>query len=93
MNKEELIDAIATTSNLSKADSARALEGFVSSIKTALKGGDDVRLVGFGTFHVVDRKASTGRNPRTGETIQIAASKQPKFKPGQPLRDTVNNRK
>jgi len=92
MNKEELVEAVAQKAELTKADAARAVEGFVESVTGALRKGDEVRLVGFGTFHVVKRKASTGRNPRTGETIQIAASKQPKFKPGQPLRNQVNGR-
>ncbi len=92
MNKEQLIEAIANDAEIKKSEAARALDSFVSNIKGSLKKGEEVRLVGFGTFHVVNRKASTGRNPRTGETIQIAASKQPKFKAGQPLRDVVNNR-
>ncbi|MDA7981037.1 MAG: HU family DNA-binding protein [Alphaproteobacteria bacterium] len=92
MNKEELIENIAESASLSKADAGRAVDAFVDTVKSELKKGGDIRLVGFGTFHVVDRKASTGRNPRTGETIQIAASKQPKFKAGQPLRKALNNR-
>ncbi|MDA8031916.1 MAG: HU family DNA-binding protein [Alphaproteobacteria bacterium] len=92
MNKEELIENIAESASLSKADAGRAVDAFVDTVKSELKKGGDIRLVGFGTFHVVDRKASTGRNPRTGETIQIAASKQPTFKAGQPLRKALNNR-
>ncbi|MGR4000980.1 MAG: HU family DNA-binding protein [Alphaproteobacteria bacterium] len=92
MNKEELIVSIASSASLSKADAGRAVDAFVDTVRGELRSGGDVRLVGFGTFHVVDRKASTGRNPRTGETIQIAASKQPKFKAGQPLRKAMNSR-
>ena len=92
MNKEELIESIANSASMSKADAARAVDAFVTTVKGSLSRGQDVRLVGFGTFHVVQRKASTGRNPRTGETIQIAASKQPKFKAGVPLKDAVNGR-
>ena len=90
MNKNDLIAKVASESGLSKADASRAVDGVFDSISSALAGGDDVRLVGFGTFSVADRKASEGRNPRTGERIQIAASKQPKFKAGKALKDTVN---
>ncbi|MGZ0189242.1 MAG: HU family DNA-binding protein, partial [Alphaproteobacteria bacterium] len=75
---------------LSKADAGSAVDAVFAAIEGALKGGDEVRVVGFGTFAVADRAASTGRNPRTGETIQIKASKQPKFKAGKGLKDAVN---
>jgi DNA-binding protein HU-beta len=91
MNKTELINAVAETSGLTKADATKAVDGVFEAITDALKSGDDVRLVGFGTFNVTERKASTGRNPRTGEEIQIAASKQPKFKAGKGLQDAVNS--
>jgi DNA-binding protein HU-beta len=90
MNKTELINAVAETSGLTKADATKAVDGVFEAITDALKSGDDVRLVGFGTFNVSERKATTGRNPRTGEEIQIAASKQPKFKAGKGLKDAVN---
>ena len=90
MNKSELIDAIAADSGLSKADASRALDGFTSAITGALKGGDSVSLVGFGTFSVKHRGARSGRNPRTGETIQIKASNNPSFKAGKALKDAVN---
>jgi DNA-binding protein HU-beta len=90
MNKSELIDAIAADSGLSKADAGRALDGFTSAITGALKGGDSVSMVGFGTFAVKHRAARTGRNPRTGDTIQIKASNNPAFKAGKALKDAVN---
>lgn len=90
MNKNDLVAAVAENSGLSKADAGNAVDGVVEAITTALSGGDDVRLVGFGTFSVSQRAASTGRNPRTGEAIQIAASKQPKFKAGKALKERVN---
>lgn len=90
MNKSDLIDAIAESAGLSKADAGRALDGVVDSITGALKAGSAVSLVGFGTFSVRDRAARTGRNPRTGETIKIAASKNPAFKAGKALKDAVN---
>jgi len=90
MNKTELVNAVAEASGLTKADAAKAVDGVFEAITDALKSGDDVRLVGFGTFNVTERKASTGRNPRTGEEIQIAAAKQPKFKAGKGLKDSVN---
>ena len=92
MNKSDLVNAVADASGLTKADSAKAVEGTFDAITGALKSGGDVRLVGFGTFSVANRKASTGRNPRTGEPMQIKASKQPKFKAGKALKDAVNNR-
>lgn len=90
MNKSELIDAIAASADLSKAAAGRALDAMVESITTALKEGDQVSLVGFGSFQVKDRAARTGRNPRTGEEIQIAAAKVPSFKAGKALKDAVN---
>jgi len=90
MNKSELIDAIADGSGLSKADAGRALDAFTTSVTKALKKGQSVSLVGFGTFSVKKRAARTGRNPRTGESIKIKASKNPAFKAGKALKDAVN---
>ena len=90
MNKNDLISAVAETSGLSKNDASNAVEGVFDTITKALAGGDEVRLVGFGTFSVAKRKASTGRNPRTGEPMNIPASTQPKFKAGKGLKDAVN---
>ena len=90
MNKNDLIAAVAGSSGLSKADAAKAVDGVVDAITSSLKNGTEVRLVGFGTFSVSHRKATTGRNPRTGESIQIAASNQPKFKAGKALKSAVN---
>lgn len=90
MNKNDLVAAVADNSGLSKGDATKAVDAVFDSITSSLKGGAEVRLVGFGTFSVANRKASTGRNPRTGETIQIPASKQPKFKAGKGLKDAVN---
>jgi DNA-binding protein HU-beta len=90
MNKQDLISAVADNSGLTKADAGKAVEAVFDSIAGALKRGDEVRLVGFGTFSVSQRKASTGRNPRTGETMTIKASSQPKFKAGKGLKDSVN---
>lgn len=90
MNKTELVNAVAEASGQTKADAAKATEAVFDAITDALKSGDDVRLVGFGTFNVAERKASTGRNPRTGEEIQIPASKLAKFKAGKGLKDAVN---
>jgi len=90
MNKQVLISAVAESSGLSKSDASKAVEGVFDAITGALKKGDEVRLVGFGTFSVSQRKASTGRNPRTGETMTIKASAQPKFKAGKGLKDSVN---
>ena len=86
MNKNDLVAAVASESGLSKSDATRAVESVFESITNALKTGSEVRLVGFGTFSITNRKASTGRNPRTGEPIQIPASKQPKFKAGKGLK-------
>ena len=90
MNKNDLIAAVAGNSGLSKADAAKAVDGMVDAITTSLKSGSEVRLVGFGTFSVSRRSATTGRNTRTGETIQIKASNQPKFKAGKALKAAVN---
>ncbi|WP_448659898.1 HU family DNA-binding protein [Sphingomonas sp. CJ99] len=90
MNKQELIGQVAEQSGLSKSDASSAVEAVFDSISAALKKGDEVRLVGFGTFSVSKRKASTGRNPRTGEEMTIKASNQPKFKAGKGLKDAVN---
>lgn len=90
MNKAELIDAIADSAELSKASASRALDSAIDSITKALKKGDTVTLVGFGTFSVRKRAARTGRNPRTGETIKIKASKVPGFKAGKALKDAIN---
>lgn len=90
MNKLDLIGSVADASGLSKADATKAVDAVFDSIAVALKAGDDVRLVGFGTFSVAKRKASTGRNPRTGEPMTIKASTQPKFKAGKGLKDAVN---
>jgi DNA-binding protein HU-beta len=90
VNKNDLVAAVAEAASLSKADSAKAVDAVFECISDSLKKGDEVRLVGFGTFLVSERAASEGRNPRTGEKIQIAASKQPKFKAGKALKDAVN---
>ena len=91
MNKNDLVSAVANNAGLSKADAAKAVDGVFDSISGTLSSGGDVRIVGFGTFSVAHRAATTGRNPRTGETIQIKASKQPKFKAGAPLKEAVNS--
>jgi DNA-binding protein HU-beta len=90
MNKNELIGAVADASGLSRSDATKAVEGVFDTITGALSKGDEVRLVGFGTFSVAKRKASTGRNPRTGEPMTIKASTQPKFKAGKGLKDSCN---
>lgn len=90
MNKSELIDAIASKSDLTKVQANNALEALVDTIGAALQAGDSVTLVGFGTFSVKERAARTGRNPKTGAAIEIAASKTPSFKPGKGLKDAVN---
>ena len=90
MNKAELIDAIASDAGLSKADAKRALDAFVSSTTDALKKGDRISLVGFGSFSVSERAARTGRNPQTGKEIQIAAKNVVRFKAGSELSDKVN---
>ena len=90
MNKQELIASVADVSGLGKGDTSKAVEAVFDVISAALKKGDEVRLVGFGTFSISKRKASTGRNPRTGEPMTIKASSQPKFKAGKGLKDAVN---
>lgn len=91
MNKSELIDAVAESADLPKAAAARAIEALVNTITNSLKAGDSVTLVGFGTFTAKARPARTGRNPQTGETINIAASTVPVFKAGKALKDSVNS--
>ena len=90
MNKNDLIDAVASQTGLSKTDSAKAVDSIFDSVTSAMQGGGEVRLVGFGTFSVSHRKATTGRNPRTGEAIQISARNAPKFKAGKALKQAVN---
>lgn len=90
MNKAELISSVANISGETKATAERCVNAVIESIKGALKTGDEVRVVGFGSFVVQKRAASTGRNPRTGEAIQIPAAKLPKFKAGKELKDAVN---
>ncbi len=90
MNKAELIDAVSGQSGLAKAEATRAVDAVLETITTALRSGDSVALLGFGTFVVKARAARSGRNPRTGETIAIAASKVPDFKAGKALKDAVN---
>jgi DNA-binding protein HU-beta len=90
MNKAELIDSVASAADLSKADAGRAVDAVVDSVTAALKRGEQVAVIGFGTFSVKHRAARAGRNPRTGETIQISASNVPGFKAGKALKDAVN---
>ena len=90
MNKTELIDAMAADAGISKAAAKKALESFLGNVGTALKGGGRVSLVGFGSWSVSERSAREGRNPRTGETIKIAAKKVVKFKAGADLSSSVN---
>ncbi len=90
MNKTDLVASVANATGMSKADAGNAVESVFDAISSALSGGGEVRLVGFGTFSVSHRKATQGRNPRTGETIQIKASNQPKFKAGKALKEAVN---
>jgi len=89
MNKSDLIEAMADTADISKSAAGRALEGFVGAVATALKEGDTVSIIGFGTFSVKERAERMGRNPQTGATIKIAASKTPAFKAGKALKDAV----
>ena len=93
MNKAELIEAVAKQANLSKADAERALNATTDSIKKALKKGDTVQLIGFGSFGVVKRSARKGRNPQTGETIKIKASKAPKFTPGKAFKEAIRGKR
>lgn len=90
MNKQELVDSVAKKTGLPKTKAQDAVQAIIETIKASLKKGDEVRLVGFGTFSVAKRAATTGRNPRTGEKINIPASKQPKFKAGKELKEAVN---
>lgn len=92
MNKTDLVAEIAKATNLTKTDSEKALKAVTDSITTALTNGAEVRLVGFGTFKVSERKAGEGRNPRTGDVIKIPASNLPKFRPGKALKDAVNSK-
>lgn len=91
MNKNDLIAKVAEAADLSKVDAGKAVDAVFDAITSSLTGGDEVRLVGFGTFSVSERGATKGRNPRTGEEIDIPASKQPKFKAGKGLKDAVNS--
>lgn len=90
MNKNELIAQVAEQAGMSKADAGRAVDATFDVIASSLKAGDEVKIIGFGNFSVAKRAASQGRNPRTGESIKIAASKTPKFKAGKGLKDSVN---
>ncbi len=90
MNKTQLVDTIAAKSDLSKKAAAAALDAFTSTVSEALSAGDEVALVGFGSFKIQDRPARAGRNPRTGEVIQIAATKNPRFVAGKNLKEEVN---
>jgi DNA-binding protein HU-beta len=90
MNKTELIESVAESADISKAAAGKAVDAFIGAVSDALKNGDQVTVVGFGTFLVRERAARTGRNPQTGAEIQIAAAKVPAFKPGKALKDAVN---
>ena len=92
MNKQDLVSKVADQADISKQKAATAVDAVINAIRGSLAQGDDVRLVGFGTFSVANRAATTGRNPRTGEPIKIPASKQPKFKPGKELKEAVNKK-
>ena len=92
LNKSEMIDHIAKQADISKAAATRALEAMTGAVKTTLKKGGSVSLVGFGTFAVGERAARTGRNPQTGASIKIKAAKVPKFRPGKALKDALNKR-
>ena len=91
MNKQDLIGSVADSTGMSRTEAVRAVEAVFDTIGAALKRGDEVRLVGFGTFSVSNRKASTGRNPRTGEPMQIPASASPKFRPGKTFKDLIGS--
>ncbi len=93
MNKQDLVSKVAESADISKQKAASAVDAVIDAIKKSLKSGEDVRLVGFGTFSVSNRAATTGRNPRTGEPIKIPASKQPKFKAGKELKEAVNGKR
>jgi len=90
VNKNDLIAKVSTKAKISKADAGKALDAVLDAISAALAKGEEIRLVNFGTFLVVKRKATAGRNPRTGDAIKIPASKQPKFRPGKALKQAVN---
>jgi len=90
MNKAEFVDSVAAKAGMSKQDAGTAVDAVLDSLTDAMKGGNQITLIGFGTFLVRERDARTGRNPRTGEAIQIAASKVPSFKAGKALKDAVN---
>ena len=90
MNKNDLVAAVAEKTTIAKAEAEKIIDATLEVVTTTLKNGDEVRLVGFGTFVVTKRKAGIGRNPRTGEEIKIPASKQPKFRAGKQLKDAVN---
>lgn len=90
MNKNDLVNKVSDDTGLSKVDAGRAVDSVLDSVTAQLAAGGEVRLVGFGTFAVANRKATTGRNPRTGETIQIKASRSPKFKAGKAFKDALN---
>lgn len=91
MNKNELISAMASNANMKKIDAEKALKAFIDAVTEELKNGGRVQLVGFGSFEVTERAARTGRNPKDGSTIQIPASKAPRFKAGKVLKDIVNS--
>ncbi|HEU4976526.1 MAG TPA: HU family DNA-binding protein [Baekduia sp.] len=93
MNKTELVEAIAQDSGLSNADARKAVESFITTVESTLTKGDEIALTGFGKFSVAQRGARTGRNPQTGEEVQIKASKAPKFTAGAALKNAVNGRK
>jgi DNA-binding protein HU-beta len=93
MTKAELVDAVAKSASLTKASAEKAVGAFITTVSGALKKGDRVTLVGFGSFEVASRKARTGRNPQTGKEIKIAAAKVPKFRPGKALKDAVTKKK
>ena len=90
MNKSEVVDAIVDEADISKAAAGRALDAALGAVRSSLQRGESVSLVGFGTFLVRNRPARTGRNPRTGESVQIAAAKVPAFKPGKALKEALN---
>ena len=90
MNKNDLVSAVSGSAGMSMVDASKAVDSVFATISNSLQGGNEVRLVGFGTFSVAHRKATTGRNPRTGETINISARNQAKFKAGKALKEAVN---
>ena len=90
MNKNDLVAQVSANADISKSDAAKAVDAVLGSIENSLKGGEEVRLIGFGTFSVAHRSASQGRNPRTGDPIRIPASRQAKFKAGKGLKDSLN---